>query len=199
MCDPVTIAVTGAVVSGAVGAYGAYSSSQAAKAQAEYQSDVERNNAIIAGYQREDALARGGEEANRVQREAERLRGSQVARLASNGLDISSGTPLAILEDAAYFGQVDANTVRNNAAREAWGYDVQQNNALSSADMYKTAAKNQKPALAAGLSLLGSAGQFAAAGGFKTTGSGSSGGTYGSTNVKVNGQQGFSAGRGQGR
>lgn len=169
MCEPTTIAYA---VSAVVGAYGAYSSSQAAKAQAEYQAEVERNNATIAGYQRDDAIMRGGEEANRLQREAERMRGAQVARLASNGLDISSGTPLAILEDSMFFGQQDAAMARNNAAREAWGYDVQGQNAMASAGMYSNAAKAQKPGQAAGLSLLSSAAQFGAGGGFKTTGGG---------------------------
>lgn len=194
MCEPTTIALTVAAVAGA---YGAYSSSQATKAQNEYMEDVERNNATIAGYQRDDAIARGGEEANRVQREAERMRGTQVARLASNGLDINSGTPLAILEDSVFFGQQDAATARGNAAREAWGYDVQRQNAMSTATMYSNAAKAQKPGQAAALSLLSSAGQYATAGGF--SGGGASGGTYGSTGVKVNGQQGFRAGRGPGR
>ena len=73
MCEPTTIAYA---VSAVAGAYGAYSSSQAAKGQAEYQSEVERNNAKIAAYQRDDAIMRGGEEANRLQREAERMRGA---------------------------------------------------------------------------------------------------------------------------
>lgn len=177
MCEPTTIAYAVAAV---VGAYGAYSSAQSQKAQNEYMADVERNNATVAKHQREDAIMRGGEEANRVQREAERMRGTQVARLASNGLDISSGTPLAILEDSMFFGQQDAATVRNNAAREAWGYDVQGQNAQASAGMYSSAAKAQKPGQAAGLSLLSSSAQFGAAGGLKTTGSGTtSSGTIG--------------------
>ena len=197
MCDPVTATVL-MVGSGVASAYGAYTQAQAARNQASFQADVERNNAVIAGYQRDDAIRRGGEEANRLQREAERMRGAQVVRLASNGLDISSGTPLAILEDTVFFGQEDAATARNNAAREAWGYDVQRHNALASASMYSSAAKAQKPWQAAGLSLLSSAAQFGAAGGFKSTGSGA-GGTYGKTDVAVNGQQGFWAGRGPGR
>lgn len=176
MCEVATIAAYAAAA--IAGAYGAYSSSQSAKAQAEYQSEVEQNNAKIAAYQREDAIMRGGEEANRIQREAERMRGAQVVRLASNGLDISSGTPLAMIEDSVFFGQQDAATARNNAAREAWGYEVQGQNAMSSAGMYSNAAKAQKPGQAAGLSLLSSSAQFGAAGGFKTTGSGTtSGGT----------------------
>lgn len=159
MCEPTTILLAASTVAGA---YGAYSSSQAAKAQAEYQADVAQANAIMAGYQREDALRRGEEEAQLAARQAERMRGTQVARLASNGLDITSGSSLSILEDTVFFGAQDAQTIRNNAAREAWGYSVQADNALASSQMYTSAARAQNPARAAGLSLLSSAGQFAA-------------------------------------
>ena len=179
MCEVVTtfLAAYGGYIAAAAAAVGAYTNAQSQKAQNEYMEDVERNNAAIAKNQRADAIMRGGEEANRVQREAERMRGTQVVRLASNGLDISSGTPLAILEDSMFFGQQDAATVRNNAAREAWGYDVQGQNAMASAGMYSNAAKAQKPGQAAGLSLLSSAGQFSRGG--LTTTSGGGGGTIG--------------------
>lgn len=158
MCEPTTILL---VASAAAGAYGAYSSSQAAKAQAEYQSDVAQANATMAGYQREDALRRGEEDAQLAARQAERMRGTQVARLASNGLDITSGSSLSILEDTAFFGAQDVQTIRNNAAREAWGYSVQADNEMASSQMYTSAAKAQNPGRATGLSLLSSAGQFA--------------------------------------
>lgn len=158
MCEPVTIAYAVAAV---VGAYGAYSASESSKAQAEFQSDMAANNAKVSKWNAEDAIARGGEAANLKAREAERLRGTQVARLASNGLDISSGTPLAILEDTMFMGQQDANTIRNNAAREAWGFEVQGAQNSASSLMYSAAAKAEKPAMAAGTSLLSSAGQYA--------------------------------------
>ena len=158
MCS-ITLAVMAA--GAATSAYGAYSSGQAAKAQAEYQADVAQANATMAGYQREDALRRGEEDAQQAARQAERMRGTQVARLASNGLDITSGSSLSILEDTAFFGAQDVQTIRNNAAREAWGYSVQADNAMASSQMYTSAAKAQNPGRAAGLSLLSSAGQFA--------------------------------------
>lgn len=174
MCEAVSafMAAYGGYIAAAAAAVGAYTTAQSQKAQNEYMEDVERNNAAMAKNQREDAIMRGGEEANRVQREAERMRGTQVVHLASNGLDISSGTPLAILEDSMFFGQQDANTVRNNAAREAWGYDVQGQNARASAGMYSMAAKANNPGRAAGLSLLSSAGQFSRGGITATSGGG---------------------------
>ena len=166
MCEPTTILMG---VSAVVGAYGAYSASQANKAQAEYQSDVAQANAKISKYQAEDAITRGGEAAIQKTREAERMRGTQVARLASNGLDISSGTPLAILEDTMYFGQQDATTIRNNAARDAWGHSVQSSASTASSEMLASAARAQNGGLAAGTSLLSTAGQYAAMGGFKSS------------------------------
>ena len=159
MCEPTTIMMGIAAVAAA---YGAYSASESSKAQAEYQSDMAENNAKVSNWQAEDAVARGGEAAIQKQREAECLRGTQVARLASNGLDISSGTPLAILEDTMFFGQQDANTIRNNAAREAWGYKTQSAVSTASSQMYSSVASSQNSGLAAGTSLLSSAGQYAA-------------------------------------
>lgn len=166
MCEPVTIAYA---VAAAAAAYGAYSASESSKAQAEYQSDMAANQAKVSKYQADDAIVRGGEEAIKASREAERMRGTQVARLASNGLDISSGTPLSILEDTMYFGQQDANTIRNNAAREAWGYTTQAGAQTGSSQMFASVAKSQNSGVAAGTSLLSSAGQYA---GTRTTNTG---------------------------
>lgn len=169
MCEPTTIMMGVAAVAAA---YGAYSASESSKAQAEYQSDMAENNAKVSKWQAEDAVARGGEAAIQQQRQAERVRGTQVARLASNGLDITSGTPLAILEDTMFFGQQDANTIRNNAAREAWGFQTQAASSAASSKMYGSVAASQNGAVAAGTSLLSSAGMYAASGGFKSTNTG---------------------------
>jgi hypothetical protein len=165
MCEPVTIAYAAAA---AFAAYGAYTTSQSNKAQGEYQSAVAESNAKVANWQAEDSVVRGGEAAIQQQRQAERMRGTQVARLASNGLDISSGTPLAILEDTMFFGAQDANIIRNNAAREAWGHKVQASGSTASSMMYASAARAENPGLAAGTSLLSSAGQYGMSGGFNS-------------------------------
>lgn len=166
MCEPMTIMAISAVAAAA----GAGMSAQSQRNQYKFQEGMARNNATVAEYARLDAMQRGGEAANKASREAQRLRGSQVVRMAANGLDINSGTPAAMLDDTDYFGQQDAQTIRNNAARQAWGYEVEKGNLLASASMYKGAAKQSDPALAAGLSLLGSAGQFASAGAFGPVG-----------------------------
>lgn len=189
MCEPVTIAAlataaasagTGATVAGlsvgATAALGAaavamagsaYQASASQKAQAKYQGKVADNNALMAEYARQDANQRGGEAAVKAQQETRRLRGAQVTRLAANGLDLNSGTAAAILDDTDYFGQQDAQAIRNNAARQAWGYQVEGQNLTSSAEMYRATAAAEKPWASAVTSLLGSAGQFAAMSGGK--------------------------------
>lgn len=158
MCEPTTIMMAVAAVAGA---YGAHQSSQAAKAQSTFAARQAEYNSQIAEYQRESALQQGGAEAIKAQREAQRLRGAQVARLAGNGLDISSGSALALLDDTDFFGQQDAYQIRNNAARAAWGHQVEGASFSASAQMHQSSANAEKPWLAAGTSLLSSAGQFA--------------------------------------
>lgn len=45
--------------------------------------------------------------------------------LAGAGVDIQSGTALDILADTRAQSTLDVETIRNNAAREAWGHKTQ--------------------------------------------------------------------------
>lgn len=142
MCDLVTAAAVGSL---AFGAMGAYQQSAATKASAEYQSQVARNNAISAEYQAQDAIKRGEVAEAEQRRKTMMLKGSQTARLAANGLDISEGSALQILSDTDWMGEQDALTVRDNASREAWAYRQQGNNAQSNSNMLKASADAQNP------------------------------------------------------
>jgi len=148
-------------VTAVVGAYSAYQSSASAKAQSEFAQDQANYNATIAGYQRDSAIAQGGAEAIEAQRKAQRIRGAQVAKLAGNGIDISTGSALSLLDDTDFFSQRDAYQIRNNAAKQAWGHQVNADSLTASGEMHGAAAKAEKPGMAAGISLLSSASQFA--------------------------------------
>src|SRR5699024_11069327 len=86
---------------------------------------INRYNARIAELQAEDAQERGRDAEGRVRVQTRQTIGAQRAALAAQGIDIGDGTAAAIQEDTAYFGELDALTVRNNAALEAFGYRVQ--------------------------------------------------------------------------
>lgn len=179
MCDPVTLAalgtaasagaatgtaatVLGAVMAGstALSAYGAYQGASAQKVAAKSQAKMAENNAVMAGWQAEDALARGDAAVAQQTRQNDALQGRQRASLAANGVDLSSGSAANLLEDAQVFGQMDIDNIRNNAMRSAWGFRASQQNDFASASMARAQASQINPALSAATSLLGSASQL---------------------------------------
>lgn len=154
MClDPVSLAVVGTVVAGA----SAYQATSTQKAVAGYQAKVADNNAQVARWQAADAEARGNTAAANVRRKYAALAGTQRASLAARGVDISDGSANAMLQDTAFFGAVDESTTRANAAREAWGYQVQAGNFASSAAASQAQANAMNPLFSAGTTMLGTA------------------------------------------
>lgn len=82
-------------------------------------------NAQLAEWQAQDAEARGEANAKIARRKTEQVIGEQRVRLAAQGVDVNRGSALDVQADAAYLGELDALTIQNNAAKEAWGYRVQ--------------------------------------------------------------------------
>jgi hypothetical protein len=142
-------------------AFGAYQSSRATKAAHEAQAQVQRNNATVAGWQAEDAIERGNKAAMRVRSQARQLKGTQRARLAAAGVDLGEGSALQILSDTDYFGEVDAQTTVDNAAREAWAIRQQAAGYSADAALMQSRAAAESPLFAAGTSLLTSASRVA--------------------------------------
>ncbi len=82
-------------------------------------------NAGYADWQAADALERGATNEKRTRQNTEAVIGSQRVSLATQGVDVNKGSSLDVQADAAYLGELDALTVRNNAAKEAYGYTVE--------------------------------------------------------------------------
>lgn len=150
--DPVSLSLLSAlsiastVISTGIGVMGQIQEGKAAKAQANYQSAVARNNAIIAQRQADDARARG-EIAERSQRQqTAQLIARQRAAGAAQGVVVGEGSLLDITSDTAALGELDALTVRSNAEREALGFEAQGMNFLAESDIQKTIGKNQSRA-----------------------------------------------------
>lgn len=96
-------------------AYGQYQQAQAAKDAANY-------NRKAAEIQAADARDRGVYEQEALGRKVGAMRGQQRANMAANGLDITSGTPAAVLEQTDYYGLEDQRTLATNIEREASGF-----------------------------------------------------------------------------
>lgn len=138
-------------------AMGAYNQAKGEKAALEAQAQVELQNVQLAQWQSEDAIARGGNEANRAQLRGAQVKGSQRAAMAANGVDLGYGSALEVITDTDYLTAVDVQTIQQNAAREAWGYRVQGRQSLDRAAALRRGASQVKPWLSAGTSLLTSA------------------------------------------
>jgi hypothetical protein len=79
-------------------------------------------NRLLAERASGDALQRGAIEAGKARIAGSRLEAKQRVAYTASGVDASVGTPANVIADTAALGELDAQTVENNAAREAWGY-----------------------------------------------------------------------------
>lgn len=100
-------------------------SAKGAERQGNYEKQIYDQNAKYAEQQAADAIQVGQEAEYRHRAGVRGLVGSQRAASAAQGIDIDSGSALDIQLESVGIGELDALTIRNNAAREAWGYKVE--------------------------------------------------------------------------
>jgi len=115
-------------------------------------------NAAQYELQAQDALQRGAQDEERYRAGVKTLIGSQRAGFAGQNVDVGQGTPVDVQADTAYLGELDALTIRQNAQREAHGYEAMAVNAR----MGGQAAANADY-FSAGATALGGAGSLLAA------------------------------------
>lgn len=101
--------------------FNAYSSYENGK----YLSKVAKQNAAVSDQAAEDATQRGAIAADEQRKTTQQVIGKQRAGFAANGIDVNTGTAGIVQNDSAALGELDALTLMNNAAREAYGYKVQ--------------------------------------------------------------------------
>lgn len=142
-------------------ALGAYNSAKAQKATLGYEAAVADNNAKIAEYQSKLAIEQGQIAEQNQRLKTANLYGDQRAALAANGVDLGTGSATEILATTKYMGERDALTVRDNAAREAWAFELQAQGYRADAAVDRANADAINPTMAAVSSLLGSGSQVA--------------------------------------
>lgn len=84
-------------------------------------------NKQVANQAAADARMRGARQAGLVRLQASQLAARQRVAYANSGIDVTQGTPVQTAASTAATGELDAQTSLNNAAREAWGYEVAAN------------------------------------------------------------------------
>ena len=144
---------------GAMSAVGSLVQGYAAKSAANAQAAASEQNAKIADEQARDAVKRGAYDELKLRRQMSILQGQQRSALAASGVEVDTGSSLALQEATRKEGDQDAAVIRFNAEREAWGYGVQATNYRNAASAARAGGKNAMTAgiIGAGTSLLGTA------------------------------------------
>lgn len=89
--------------------------------QGKIDEETAQHNAQLASYQADDALSRGNVQEMQYRRQLAQLIGKQRNEIGARNVE-ARGSALDLLEDSAQLGEEDALTIRNDAARQAWGY-----------------------------------------------------------------------------
>ena len=125
MCIPVAaMAAISAVASLAGGVVGAAGSIDNANMQAQ----IARNNANTAMLNANFATQEGDIKAQNQGLKTAQAVGKMKAGFAANGVDPNSGSAADVSAAADSAGMTDAQTIRSDAARQAWGYETQSAN-----------------------------------------------------------------------
>lgn len=124
MCGPTAIPIA-SIVTTLVGT-GLQMRAQAQSAS--FQQDIANHNAQQADLAAKDAVARGEVAVENQRNRVRGIMGSQRAAIGASGVLNDTGTTGDVLTQTATLGEFDAQTIRANALREAWGYKVQGTN-----------------------------------------------------------------------
>lgn len=117
----------GAIGTG-VGVVGSLQQASAQKSAANYQAQVAANNQQTATQNAAFAAASGEQQAANKAQQTRAQVGSIEAAEGSSGVDINSPTATAVRTSQGELGALDADTIRSNAARQAYGYETQATN-----------------------------------------------------------------------
>lgn len=120
MCLPVA-----ALLPIAIGAGSGLLSGSSSNASASSQASALTRNAGYLDRAAADTRIRGAYDADWQRVQTQGLIGAQRVAQAANGGRVDQDTNATITQDTAQLGELDALTIMNNAARQAYGYEVE--------------------------------------------------------------------------
>ena len=106
----------------AVGAVASIQAGQAAQASAQYQNTIAQQNADIYNQKAERAKEIGEYNVKRFNKDFEKTFASVERAYAFSGVDVSRGTPLAVMEDYLTEAAIERQNIEYNASVEAGDY-----------------------------------------------------------------------------
>lgn len=150
MADPFTLAavsIGSSVVGAGVSAYGASVESKgkqdalvADSQAAAYRAAVARNNQTIAAQNAEYSKEAGTTEVEAADRTSAALQAKQKVTQAASGVDVNSGTPIAVRQSSAELAELDRMTIMHNALLKSRGFDIEGMNYGAEAELQTSAS-----------------------------------------------------------
>jgi len=161
MADPISLGLS--AIGAGVSAMGSAQSSSAQASSYKYQAAVSAYNAQIAKQNANYAVLQGERTAEKYGLQAKQQMGNIVAGQAASGLDVRSGSNKATQESQQLISQMDQDTIRTDAAKTAYNYEVEAASATAQSQYYTQAASNTESAGTLGVisSLIGGASSVA--------------------------------------
>lgn len=167
--DPVSIGVMGAVslgstlIGGLTKAQGQEQQAQAESEMYQYQSGVAQMNQKIALQNADYARYAGEVEAQQSGMQARFQIGQTRATQGASGLDVGSGSALRVQESEHTTAVENMGLIRSNAAKAAYGYEVEAVQAGAQSTLDQMAASKSLTAgkISAAGTLIGTAGSLA--------------------------------------
>ena len=141
-----TLGILGGAATNAMGQQQTGNATQAADA---YAAQVAQNNAQIAANNANNAAAAGEQQVGQVNAKTKAEVGAIEAGQAGSGVDVGTGSAVAVQASQKEVGLQDALTIRSNAARQAYGYEAAQNSYAAQAGLDTMAGQNAQ--IAAGI------------------------------------------------
>jgi len=154
------------IAGGVVGGISSYQQGKQQQAYYNYQAKVQQENAKIAESNAAMERQQGIEEARLQRIKSAQAIGSQKTAMAANGVDVTQGTALDVIEDTAAMGELDALQTRYNYERKALAYESQASNFKNQSNLDVIAGQNaysagKMNALASGLEGVSKVGSVA--------------------------------------
>lgn len=101
-----------------------------------FQSAIADQNAAFRELGAKDAMLKGKQQAEKVRRSANQVRGDIELAAAAQGQSVESGSIAGnLLEETDVLSERDAEVIRNNAMREAFGFKLEAQNIRSQAKL----------------------------------------------------------------
>lgn len=144
-------------------AFGQLKEGQAGAAQYRYKSGMALLNRDLAKQTADYTRKMGEVQAGESGLKSRFQMGKITTAQAQSGIDINSGSAVGVRSSQTKIAQIDQSLIRANAARRAYGYDVEASKLESESSMDLAAGENIKSAskLAAATSILGGASSVA--------------------------------------